>query len=93
MAERQGSLTDRSGERIETRIKLSRSYRLKCIRLLGFMVITELIKRLEQLRAQVGNVEVEVRNPAGDHDTAEDVQIVNVSRKAGETKWRVYVEA
>ena len=57
------------------------------------MVITELIKRLEQLRAQVGNVEVEVRNPAGDHDTAGDAQIVNVSRKAGEAKWRVYVEA
>jgi hypothetical protein len=57
------------------------------------MIITELIKRLEQLRAQVGDVEVEVRNPAGDLDTAEDVQIVNVSRKAKETKWRVYVEA
>jgi len=57
------------------------------------MIITDLIKRLEQLRAQVGNVEVEARNPAGDHGTVEDVQIVNVSRKAGETKWRVYVEA
>lgn len=57
------------------------------------MVITELIERLEQLRAQVGNVEVEVRNPAGDHDIAEDVQPVNISPYPRETKWRVYVEA
>lgn len=60
--------------------------------LLGFMVITELIKQLEQRLAQVGNVEVEVRNPAGDHDFAGEVQVVNVSHKKGETKWRVYVE-
>jgi len=56
------------------------------------MIITELIKQLEKLRAQVGNVEVEARNAAGDFDEANDVQIVNVSRQPSETKWRVYIE-
>jgi hypothetical protein len=57
------------------------------------MIITELIKRLEQLRAQVGDVEVEVRNLAGEHDEAQDAEIVNVSRNTGETKWHVFLEA
>jgi hypothetical protein len=57
------------------------------------MIISELIKRLEELRDQVGNVEVEVRNPAGDHDTSEDLQIVNLSQDADKPKWRVFIEA
>ncbi len=42
MAERQGSLTDRSGGRIEYRTKLSRSYRLKCIRLFADRIMKTL---------------------------------------------------
>ena len=41
MGEQQGSLNDRGGEWIKTRIKLSRPYRLKCIRLLAIMTYTE----------------------------------------------------
>ena len=57
------------------------------------MTINQLIKRLEELREAVGDVTVEVRNPAGDFDEAVEAQLVNVSRKSGEDKWRVYVEA
>jgi hypothetical protein len=56
------------------------------------MNIIELIKKLEQLRDQVGNVEVEARNAAGDYDSIEEVQIVNVSRKSGQTEWHVFVD-
>jgi hypothetical protein len=56
------------------------------------MKISELIEKLEQLRDQVGDVEVEARNTAGDYDTAEDAEIVNVACKANDPKWRVYIE-
>lgn len=57
------------------------------------MTINQLMKRLEELRETKGDVTVEVRNPAGDFDEAVEAQLINVSRKSGETKWRVYVEA
>lgn len=57
------------------------------------MTINQLIKRLEELRETAGDVLVEARNPAGDFDVANEAQLVNVSRKHGETKWRVYVES
>ena len=57
------------------------------------MIITELIERLQQLQDQIGNVEVEVRNPAGDYDITTVVQRVNISPYPRETKWRVYVDA
>ena len=66
---------------------------VRCTDLLGFMTINQLIKRLEELRETAGDAAVEVRNPAGDFDEASEAQLVNVSRKSGETKWRVYVEA
>lgn len=56
------------------------------------MSIISLIKKLEELRAQVGNVTVEVRNPAGDHDTLEDVQLVNTSDKPRQTRWVVSLD-
>lgn len=57
------------------------------------MKITELIKELEELKNYVGDVEVEVRNPAGDFDLVEEASYVNVSRKHGETQWHVYIES
>lgn len=57
------------------------------------MTINQLIKRLEELREVAGDIVVEVRNPAGDFDDAFEAQLVNVSRKSGEDKWRVFVEA
>lgn len=57
------------------------------------MKITQLIKSLEELQKSVGDVVVEVRNPAGDFDEASEATPVNVSQKYGEPKWRVYVEA
>lgn len=56
------------------------------------MLINELIKRLEELRAQVGDAEVEVRNSAGDFDAVEEAQVVNISLKPGKAKWRVFLE-
>ena len=56
------------------------------------MKIKELIKRLKELQETSGDVIVEVRNPAGDFSDANDVQIVNVSRKTSEIIWRVYLD-
>lgn len=38
------------------------------------MLISELMKELEKVKAAVGDVQVEVRNPAGDIDYASDVR-------------------
>ena len=56
------------------------------------MSIIQLIERLTELHAKHGNMEVEVRNPAGDYDTAEDVQIVNVSGNSKVVVRRVYID-
>lgn len=56
------------------------------------MSIIKLIEQLKELNAKHGNMEVEVRNPAGDYDTAEDVQIVNVSGNSKVVVRRVYID-
>ena len=56
------------------------------------MQISELITRLEQLREQVGNADVEVRNAAGDYDIAGAAEPVNVAREPGMVTWRVFID-
>jgi phage gp37-like protein len=56
------------------------------------MLITELIQRLEELKKQAGDILVEVRNASGDFDDAGAAELVNVSRRPAETKWRVFID-
>ena len=57
------------------------------------MSIDELIDRLKAERDRVGNADIEVRNPAGEYDIAETVEIVNVAREPGMVTWRVFIDA
>lgn len=46
------------------------------------MTILQLIDKLQQLKDKHGNMRVECRNPAGDFDPVEVVDIVNVSQNS-----------
>lgn len=56
------------------------------------MTILRLIDKLQKLKDQYGNIAVESRNPAGDFDPVEVVDIVNVSQNSKITNWRVYLD-
>lgn len=56
------------------------------------MLITELVFKLKELINLIGDVHVEVRNEAGDFDTAEIAGIVNVSRKKDDPEWRIHID-
>jgi len=56
------------------------------------MTILRLIDKLQQLKDQYGNILVECRNPAGDFDPVEVVDIVNTATQHKITNWRVYLD-
>jgi len=57
------------------------------------MLISELIMQLERMQARNGDVDVEVRNQAGEFDITESIEIVNVARERGMVTWRVFIDA
>jgi hypothetical protein len=57
------------------------------------MVISELIANLEKMRADYGDARVEVRNPAGDWNDAEDLQATHYGNPFDvEPKWVVFID-
>lgn len=56
------------------------------------MTILQLIDKLQELKGKHGNMRVECRNPAGDFDPVEVVDIVNVSQNSKIVNWRVYLD-
>lgn len=56
------------------------------------MLITELQKRLDELREIVGDAVVEVRNSAGDFYPADLIQESVYRDNSGKTKWRVLID-
>ncbi len=56
------------------------------------MTILQLIDKLQELKEKHGNMRIECRNPAGDFDPVEVVDIVNVSQNSKITNWRVYLD-
>ena len=56
------------------------------------MQITHLIQKLFELHHKVGDVDVEARNTAGEFDVVVALELVNVTRQTGETKWRVFID-
>ena len=56
------------------------------------MTILQLIDKLQELKEKHGNMRIECRNPAGDFDPVEVVDIVNVSQNSKIVNWRVYLD-
>lgn len=57
------------------------------------MIISELIAKLEQARNEYGDARVEVRNPAGDWDDAEELQATHFGNPFdAEPKWVVFID-
>jgi hypothetical protein len=57
------------------------------------MKISELISLLEKQKADIGDVNVEVYNGAGDIASPCSVELVNTSRKTGQVRWAVFIDA
>ncbi len=57
------------------------------------MTILQLIDKLQELKEKHGNIRVECRNPAGDFDLVEVVDIVNTATQHKVTNWRVFLDA
>ncbi len=57
------------------------------------MQINELITKLEKMRADYGDARVEVRNPAGYWDDAEDLQATHYGNPFDvDPKWVVFID-
>ncbi len=57
------------------------------------MRLSELIHELDRLLECNGDIDVEVRNEAGEYDIAEVVEKVNIARERGMVTWRVFIDA
>jgi hypothetical protein len=70
---------------------------LRLIAVLGVeedgMCITELVKRLGEIKSRIGDMVVEVRNPAGDFNEASAVELVSLPQESVVTRWRVFIDA
>lgn len=56
------------------------------------MKLSELIHKLDRALEVNGDVDVEVRNEAGEFDIADTVEKVNVARERGMVTWRIFID-
>ena len=56
------------------------------------MLISELQKRLDELREIVGDAVIEIRNSGGDFYPADWIEVKDYQDKDGKTKWRVFID-